>query len=80
MNSDRPLDNIWFDIEKSQERYEALLDSYQGIIKDKENQISKLEDEMMQSKREKYEIEDLHFRNILEKDRVISDLNVKIDS
>jgi len=29
-------DNVWFDIEKSQERYEAILDSYQKIIKDKD--------------------------------------------
>jgi hypothetical protein len=66
-------DNVWFDIEKSQERYEALLDSYQNIIKDKDTYLGALENDLANAKHERLSLEDEHFNAVREKDRMISD-------
>ena len=68
-------DNIWFDIEKSQERYEALLDSYQNIIKDKDLYLKQMEEEIASGKKEMYNLEDLNFNMVREKDRTINQLS-----
>jgi chromosome segregation ATPase len=68
-------DNIWFDIEKSQERYEALLDSYQNIIKDKDLYLKQMEEEIASGKKEMYNLEDANFNMVREKDRKINELS-----
>lgn len=52
------MDGVWFDIEKSQERYEALLDSYQKIINDKDNYMKNLEGDLSRSQLQKLSAED----------------------
>lgn len=64
--------NRWFDIEKSQERYEVLLNSYNKIITDKDEHIKTLFDDVQKVKRERSEIEDEYFNQIREKDRLIT--------
>ena len=70
---------IWFDIKKSQERYEGLLDSYQNVLKDKDAYIKQLEDEIAASKRERFNLENEHFDKIREKDRNINDMKSEND-
>jgi len=65
-------DQIWFDIEKSQERYEAMLDSYQNIIKDKDIYLKQVEEELAAAKHERLDLEDQHFKVILAKDELIA--------
>lgn len=79
-------DNVWFDIEKSQERYEALLNSYQNIIKDKDEHIHQLEEEITNCRKERLKLEDEHFQMVRDKDRQISeaerngqDKSIKLD-
>ena len=55
---------MWFDIEKSQERYEVLLNSYNKIITDKDEHIKTLFDDVQKVKRERSEIEDEYFNNL----------------
>ena len=64
--------NRWFDIEKSQERYEVLLNSYNKIITDKDEHIKTLYDDFQKVKRERSDIEDEYFNQIREKDRLIT--------
>ena len=70
--------NVWFDIEKSQQRYETLLDSYQNIIKDKDSYLRTLEEEMNGLKKERFNLEDEHFRSLREKDNALADLNNRL--
>ena len=72
-------DNIWFDIKKSQERYENLLDSYQNVLKDKDAYIRTLEDEIAESKKARFNLENEHFDRIREKDREINDMKSEMD-
>merc|ERR1712232_1185853 len=75
----RDHENVWFDIEKSQERYEALLNSYQNIINDKDAHIKTLEDEIEQCRRDRLDLEDEQFNNIREKDKEIAEAERKIN-
>lgn len=61
-------EHVWFDIEKSQQRYEALLDSYMKIIQDKDSYIKQVDEELNNAKRERLELEDVHFHEIKKKD------------
>lgn len=45
-NANKDINGVWFDIEKSQERYESLLDSYMRVIKEKDQRIKELEEEI----------------------------------
>lgn len=62
----------WFDVEKSQERYEALLNSYNKIIHDKDAHIKNIYDEVSKLKKDRAEIEDDSFNQIREKDKLIT--------
>ena len=55
-NSPGEKSGVWFDIEKSQERYEALLDSHMKVIKDKERIIDSLESKLKLAKENQAEI------------------------
>lgn len=66
-------ENLWFDIEKSQVRYEAMLDSYMGIIKDKDEYIKKIENDFQSLKKDRLDVEDEHFNQIREKDKLLSE-------
>lgn len=70
---------IWFDIDRSQQRYESLQDSYQGVIKDKDLYMKKMEEDILKAKREKFELEDQNFNFLREKERKINDLVAQID-
>ena len=70
---------VWFDIDRSQQRYESLQDSYQGVIKDKDLYMKKMEEDILKAKREKFELEDQHFNYLRDKERKINDLTAQID-
>lgn len=72
-------DGIWFDIDRSQQRYESLLDSYQGVIRDKDNYLKQMEEEILKAKREKFDLEDQHFNFLREKERKINEHTATID-
>ena len=73
------MDGVWFDIEKSQERYEALLDSYQKIINDKDNYMKNLEGDLSRSQLQKLSAEDDFQRAIKGKETQIQDLDIKVN-
>jgi len=73
------MDGVWFDIEKSQERYEALLDSYQKIINDKDNYMKNLEGDLSRSQLQKLSAEDDFQRALKGKETQIQDLDIKVN-
>lgn len=71
-------DSMWFDIENSQKRYEALLDSYQKIINDKDIMVKNIENDLTRSQRQKYDIEEEYQKSLREKEVQITELDLKV--
>lgn len=67
--------NIWFDCEKSTQRYEGLLKTYQNSITKKDDIIKEMEGQMHCLKRERMNLENENLKALREKDDIIKSMN-----
>lgn len=68
----------WFDCEKSQQRYEELLDDMTRRLKTKDDEIAGWQGVVDQAKKDKIALQETHFITVRDKDRVINDLEKRI--